>query len=337
MDREEKYLVISIDTEVDWFDKKTNLLTNVVPSMKLSSEIASRYGFHLTHFCTYEVLNDPECQQEIQRQIAAGPCEIASHLHVWSTPPFQNPNQHQVDEHWIDGFQSELPDDLLTAKLKSLHNKIHEVTGRFPTSHRAGRWAIDHRTMDFLEDNGYAVDSSMTHGVSQTQMKGVSEFIKENDGTCPKTPYYPSRSRLSKPGRSNSYRVLQVPVPLLRKAHPAVKFNYPGKSWFIERRRVQKRALPTALSFRPNYLMKNDDYKSLITSLFKDNQLNVFTMMYHSSELIEGQSPSSKTADRTKQTIARLEMTLELAAKMGIKPLLLSDTPKILGAKQWKR
>lgn len=334
MDRDEKYLVISIDTEVDWFDKKSNLLTNVVPSMQLSSELASKYGFYLTHFCTYEVLNDPSCQAEIQRQLAAGPCEIASHLHVWSTPPFQNPNQFNVDEHWIDGFQSELPSDLLVGKLNSMHQKIKEVTGKFPTSHRAGRWAIDHRTMEFLEANGYLVDSSMTHGVSQTHMKGVSEHIKENNGKCPKTPYYPSRSKLSKPGSSNSYSVLQVPVPLLRKPHLGVKLNYPGKSWFIERRRSQKRALPTALSFRPNYAMKNDEYSSLIKSLFEDKQLKIFTMMYHSSELIEGQSPSSKTLDRTAQTIRRLEMTLETAAKMGIKPLLLSDAPKALGMKQ---
>ena len=209
-----KYFVITIDTESDWYNQKENRLNNI-DSIHDFQKICSRYNILPTYLITYEIMKDKNAVDVLKKYHSKDLCEIGSHLHIWSTPPFENKDSFNIDINWFHGFQSELPQNLLYDKLENLSKKIFNTFGKYPTSHRAGRWGVDLRTIKWLEDNKYLVDSSICSRKTWRFSKGVNEFINYDSFKVKDKPYYPSINNILYQGNEN-YNILEVPVSNLK-------------------------------------------------------------------------------------------------------------------------
>ena len=318
-----KKIIISVDTEADWFDQKTNAVSNINSLYHLQDE-CDRFNIALTYLITYEVASTESSLKILDEFNKDSKCEIGSHLHVWSTPPFQNPNKHNVDVDWYHGFQSELPDNLLDQKLSSLHNVILKNLGVRAQSHRAGRWGVDIRTLSWLEKNNYLVDSSISSRKFWFYSKGVKEYIKINALTSPNNPYYPSRDDIAKEGKGkNAFRILEVPVTGI-----PLRFlsNTQNKGLILFSVIINKLGNYNIgnISFRPSYDIGLKKFEHLIRKLF-ESDIQIYNFMLHSNELAVGKSPYSKTENSRNQLLKRIQLVFRLADEYGINGIKLSD------------
>ena len=144
-----KHVIISVDVEPDWFDIEKGGLSSL-RGLNFLQDAAIKHGMPLTYLVTYECAVREEAVKAIRNFMDSGMCEVGHHLHVWSTPPLDNPNPYGVDTQWIHAVQSELSDAVFDNKMKTLHDAIKVNYGTAPRSHRAGRWGQPERPIDGL-------------------------------------------------------------------------------------------------------------------------------------------------------------------------------------------
>ena len=154
--------VVTVDTEADdaWNSPELVKLSNMKQIPRFQ-ELCESHGIIPTYLVTYECATRDEAIRVLEPLANNARAEIGHHLHVWTAPPFQSPSPADVDRCWLHAFQFELPPSLFEDKAESLRAKIEEVYGQSPTSHRAGRWGIDQRSIDWLCKSGFTVDSSV--------------------------------------------------------------------------------------------------------------------------------------------------------------------------------
>jgi len=317
----DKVLMITIDTEADWFSQDTNGLTNL-ENLKNLTELFDRYGFIPTYLITYEVAMSGNYADYLKGLQDDGRCEIGTHFHVWSVPPFNENNGHGVDMELMGGIQSELTDEEFYPKFKTLHDTITERFGRAPTSHRAGRWGIDNRSIKWMAENGYVVDSSICPLVDWTNEKGAREKIKINSYNAPNSPYYPSKNDITVEN-GEVYNIVEMPVTGIKEnafiGDYSTKFGKKINNLF---RNMGLRAHQT-MQFRPSYYMPPATYEKITRNLYAQD-LRYYNMMFHSSEACLGTAPHSKTEKRYTNLMKRLEVSLKTAKEAGLKGMTLT-------------
>lgn len=313
---EDRYLSVTIDTESDWLDKAANTLENL-KSLETLTKLFDRYGIIPTYLITYEVAVHKEYAAMLKQLQNSGLCEIGTHLHVWSTPPFANDNGNGVDEGLIDGIQSELSDEEFYSKMETLHRTVTEVFGKAPTSHRAGRWAIDMRTIKWLSDNGYICDTSVCPRTDWTGAKGVRENIKTNTFNAPETPYLPNVSDLTK-AEGDRVNLAEMPVTFIKASSVFGSYSTKLSKNINGLFRNMGARVHKEMLLRPSYYMPANTFAKVCRHLFSDGQ-RFYTMMFHSSECWPGTSPQSKTDKRHKMLMHRLEAGLKEAQEAGLK------------------
>lgn len=153
--------VVTVDTEADaaWWRPDELKLDNLTQLPRFQ-DLCDRFDVVPTYLLTYECAHRDEALEVLAPLAAAGRCEIGHHLHVWSCPPFSS-RDGDVDRDWILAHQFLLPDDLFFAKAERLRREIERNFGRSPTAHRAGRWGIDQRTVDWLVEAAFVTDTSL--------------------------------------------------------------------------------------------------------------------------------------------------------------------------------
>jgi hypothetical protein len=320
-----KYLIISVDVEADWFSKELNSLTSMQGLLFLQ-EAAVKFGMPLTYLVTYECATREEAVRVIKASLDAGFCEIGNHLHVWSTPPFESVNEHGVDIKWIDAVQPELSDDIFAQKMHSVHDAIVKNYGIVPTSHRAGRWAIDRRTISWLEQNHYLVDTSVCPYMTYMR-RGAGEIMVQERFSFRRGPYYPDREEVTRPSQDDHHRfqVLEVPVTGIR-GDLLKTLDFPG----IDRLRMLFSLFgyngTRDIAFRPSYDLTLSVFKRITRNIFLNDTF--IHLMLHSSELTLGTSPYSLTDSDLTQIRKKIMYVLKTAKEYGIKGLRLSEVPR---------
>ncbi len=321
-----KFIVITVDVESDWFDNKTNNITSI-QGLHFLQEICDKYNTIPTYLVTYEMATREEAIKIIKEYLDKGKCEIGHHMHIWSTPPFEDGNVYGVDEKWVGGIQSEISDSVFREKMESLHLAIEKNYGVTPTCHRAGRWGIDKRTLLWLEENNYIVDSSVTSYVSWIRTKGIQEYIKTDTRFVPNFPYYPDCRDITQKATNedNRINVLEVPVTGF-KGDFLSNFNIRGMNqlrsilYKIGYKGVGR------ISFRPSSNLPASVFQKLVYNLFQSN-LSIFNFMFHSTELTLGTSPYSMSEDLLRQLKERIIFVLKVARDFGFKGITLSEVP----------
>ena len=155
-------LAVTIDTEADGqWDHGAPLTTRNVGFWAPFQDLCERYGVVPTYVITTEIAQDDRACDLLSEWSRRGACEVGSHLHPWTTPPFVDRPGLRFNDN-VHAFPSQLPGDLLGEKLAALTEQIGAVFGERPTSYRAGRFGFDDRSAAFLAQAGYLVDSSVS-------------------------------------------------------------------------------------------------------------------------------------------------------------------------------
>ncbi len=323
--------LITIDTEADnqWsrparFNREN---TRFLPRFQ---HLCDRFGFKPTYLCTYEMATDPLFRDTIAPYQASGRAEIGAHLHPWSNPPL-GPGEGEGALHLA--FPHELPLDVFEAKMRMLTDAITRAFGRAPTSYRAGRYGFHEPHIDVLLRLGYEVDCSVTPYTSHRDAPGSvggaggMDFRKARPGA-----YRLSRDDCTRAGDS---ALLEVPVTILFPRWPASRspavqqwcVNHPGT--------IGMRAM-VKLGFGPQWFRPTRRTRTRqLLAIYREARrlgLPCAEMMFHSSELMPGGSPTFPDAASIEELYETFSGLFAALAGEGARGLTLTEFARLCPA-----
>lgn len=292
-----KKLIITMDTEGDnlwaWKPGKEITTENTVFLARFQT-LCEKYGFKPTWLTNYEMICDPRYVRLITDVVGRNAGELGMHLHAWNNPPdFSLPIVSGGAPYLV-----EYPSEIMEAKIAALHQAIIARTGIVPTSHRAGRWAMNQTYFELLQKYGYDADCSVTPGINWASSLGqTAGAIGADYSNSSTTPFFVGNSS-----------VLEVPVTVL-KSHKC--FADGGFKDFLKN-------CYHALSGQLLWLRPNG--RNLKQMLYVANQVSkssapYLMFMLHSSELMPGGSPTFRTEQDIDQLYGDLEFLFAYLAQ----------------------
>jgi hypothetical protein len=327
---ERPLLVVTVDTEADdaWGRPDRISLRNLAELPRFQA-LCERHGAVPTYLATYECATRDEAVAVLAPLARAERCEIGHHLHVWTTPPFARERPAGIDADWLPAYQSELPQGLLRDKADCLHEAIRDAFGRAPTAHRAGRWGVDQRTIDWLTQRGYLVDTSVT---PLTNWRG-SRGRDQGGPSFARYPIGPYFWPASADGEHAERGVIEIPVSVCWRGGARAAAVYgrlvdaSGAGTDLARRAFGRLVGPGLLRPNPSYPL--EFFRRAIAQA-ASRPVPVVNLMLHSSELAYGCSPSTRTHADLNRVWERLELVLRLAREQGFRGIGLTDAARAL-------
>lgn len=298
--------LITVDAEGDngWSRPRTATTRNAryVPRFQ---EVCDRYGLKPTYLTNYEMAGDPFFVEFARDAVSRGTAEVGMHLHAWNTPPL-DVTLTESDYRHVP-FLVEYPPDVMRRKVQHMTRVIEDTFGQRPTSHRAGRWAIDPEYVKILIDEGYGVDCSVTPHVNWRPHQGAHAEGPDYR-RFPAGPYFMDPDRIDRPGESP---LLQVPLTVQTRA-AVVSDRIPTVlQRFRYSRAVVSRVLPTT-PLRPRGRNRRRMVEMVREAV--DRGSTHVEFMIHSSELMPGASPTFPTNESIEALYEDLDAIFESAA-----------------------
>ena len=305
--------IVTVDTESDdaWYKPEVIKLENMKEIPRFQ-DLCVKYDIIPTYLLSYECATREEAVSILKPISDSQKCEIGHHLHSWSTPPFQRKNNNgDVDLEWIHAYQSELPDSLFEEKAENLKEKIKQNYGIYPTSHRAGRFGIDQRSIDWLIKNKFVVDTTVVPLKDYSLYKGKKNGGPDFDNKSMK-PY------LWKGSHGNS--LLEIPVSVY---YPS---NFFKKSFFrketLGKKIGNKFKIGRLLSLNPEF---SEDFNEIMIKSEIRNKKLIINLFLHSSELALNCSPFSNNIENYKKVWLILEKTFKFIKMNNMRSLTLTQ------------
>jgi hypothetical protein len=154
------HLIVVVDTEeeFDWGAPPDRAATSVraMRHVGRAQAICDEFGIRPTYVIDYPVASQPEGRASLREIADSGRAAIGAHLHPWVSPPHDEPLSR------ANTFPGNLDRDLEAAKLDRLAAEIERGFGRRPTIYKAGRYGLGPNTAAILEEQGFAVDLSVS-------------------------------------------------------------------------------------------------------------------------------------------------------------------------------
>ncbi len=318
-----KTLLISIDTEADWYSNNIFTYNNIKELYHLN-DLFSFYNTFSTYLVTYDVADNEKCCKIISEIIKNNNSEIGCHSHSWTTPPFVKPNLNKNDSSDSNELMLELDDVSLKKKLYNLHKIILKNFNVEAKSHRAGRWGIDARTLQWLEDNKYLCDSSIVPIVNP--FKTIPKFydLGKERSKAPNFPYFPSKDNLLKNSSNNVFKILEIPLTGIYGSKLLSNYYFRGKTYIKKIFGYLHIKNYTNMSFRPSISVDLPTYEKITRNLF-ENGPDTINFMFHSNELKVGCSPYSDTDEKTKSIWDKIKLVLKLSKEYNVKSMTLAQ------------
>lgn len=320
--------VMTIDTEADdaWRKPDQVGLQNMVAIPRFQS-LCDQYGIVPTYLLAYECASREEAISVLKPINDDGRCELGHHLHSWTSAPFQD-EKNGIDMPWMHAYQFELSDTLFNEKALCLKETIEANYGVTPTSHRAGRWGIDQRTIDWLISNNFIADSSVIPRFNMKYAIGKNA-VGPNFYTLPRSPYSWASSVGSK-------TLIEIPMttslpnnPVSFLADRYLKAGLPigGRLERLYQNRLAGKML------RPNPRFSD---KLLLESISQSvkNGPNIINMMIHSSELFPDCSPYTRTKEDHDKVWHKIELIFSHIQQQKIPCMSLTDAARTYSTKQ---
>jgi len=315
--------ILTIDTEADnqWDHGRELTVENIrfVPEFQ---KLCEKHGIRPTYLVTSEVCEDEFARKTFTEYLDRGTAEIGAHLHSWTTPPFtdQDGLRYNDPDH---AFASELPEEILNAKVLNLTNQITEAFGKRPLSFRSGRFGFNDCVAKSLISNSYLVDSSVTPFSTWVAHPG----IQGNNGGPDFTDKLPFPYRIT----HEKGDLVEIPLCILPTSFPLNLNHSLAKSYFTK---VDNNIFLKVLRklfyinqpawLRPFDWMNLQEYKSLIKEAFRI-ELPFMVMMFHSSELMPGCSRYRPTEDSVKKLFTEMEGLFLMLKEQEIRSVTLSE------------
>lgn len=267
--------LITIDTEGDYlWSKPREITTENARHLPRFQALCERTGFAPTYLTNWEMATSPVFQELGKAWLAKGTAEIGMHLHAWNSPPVVALTD---DDHAHQPYLVEFGARLIDEKVKVMTDKLGEVFGARPVSHRAGRWAMDERYARALLKHGYEIDCSVTPHVSWRGMKGDPRALGGADYTrAPERPYELLPGLLEAPMTIKR----RLALPRAIEEHEVVK-KLSARLTNVRWLRPRGGNLREMIALLDDVIAKGDEY-----AMF----------MIHSSELMAGCSPTFPNA-----------------------------------------
>ena len=271
-------ILVGIDTEADdqWSARgRQEMGVRNAERLPALQALFDEFGVRPTYVVTWEMATRPESAPVLRDLARSGRCEIGTHLHPWSSPPFR------PEDLAAHTYPHNLPADLLDRQLRELTEVIEQELGVRPTTYRAGRNGFDGRTLPILERLGYTVDTSVDPLFNERR-KGGMIF----DG-APLEPYHPDYADVRRKGASS---ILEVPItsataPALPKAIEKAYARLPPIPW----RGALKRLGLRPVWLRPSYTALPE--MIAFADRLRRARVPCFNLIFHSSEVLPGGSP----------------------------------------------
>lgn len=303
--------VVTVDTEADnaW-SNPTEIKLDNMKAIPQFQDLCEKYNVIPTYLITYECATRDEAIKVLKPILDRGKCEIGHHLHVWSTPPFQNDNGKGVDLDWIHAYQSELPDSLFSEKAEVLKKAIEENYGVSPKSHRAGRWGVDKRTINWLMDNDFKVDTSILPLTNFNKMPGKNK-------TGPNFFFESFDSIVLKNGNK---KIIEIPVTV--NSSPELFINtikFATYANLLSERNAYKllRKFGGGTKLTPSLDFSTESYLKTIkneASLGRE----VINFSLHSSEVSLGHSPITSTKEGYEYYLSVLKNSFRVVNEINL-------------------
>jgi hypothetical protein len=298
-------IVVGIDTEADdqWsLEGRRRLGVRNALRLPDLQALFEEFAVPPTYLVTHEMATREESAPILRDLGRGGRCEIGTHLHPWSSPPFR---PQDLEAHT---YPNRLPRELLDRQITELTSTIENNLGVRPTTYRAGRNGFDGATLPILERLGYTVDTSVDPLFNERR-KGGPTFAG-----APLRPYHPDYEDVRRPGASP---VLEVPItagtdPSLPKALERLYAGLPT----IPYRGALKRLGMKAVWLRPSYSSLPD--MLAFASRLAARQAACYAIVFHSSEVMPGGSPYTPDAVSVARFLDDLRRLLEhLTERLG--------------------
>ncbi|CAM3646798.1 polysaccharide deacetylase family protein [Xenorhabdus thuongxuanensis] len=288
--------IITIDTEGDdLWQNSGQISTKNTRYLPRFQNLCERFGFKPVWLTNYEMAMDDNYIEFAKDVIARNTGEIGMHLHAWNSPPIVPLTD---DDMHYKPYLIEYPKDQIKEKVDLMTNLLEDKLQTKMLSHRAGRWAFNEYYAQLLVEYGYQVDCSVTPKVNWSFTKGDPNG---NGGTdysrFPEHAYFMDLQDISKEGDSS---LLQVPMSIQYK-HPVV-MNFIKQKY--DRLRGKQRS-PSVNWLRPKG--KNLAQMKTVVQKTLASGNDYVEFMLHSSEFMQGGSPTFQNEEQIEQLYQDLE------------------------------
>jgi hypothetical protein len=300
--------VVSLDAEeegsfsgryaADCTTQNVSLLPRLAP---LTREL----GFPLSLLCTHAVFTSPDARVTLARMRDSLDAEIGAHLHHWSTPPLGSATSPPIPT-------DQLEPDLLRARLRSLLRAGQDFQGEPLQTFRMGRWDLKASVRSLLTAEGLRVDSSVCP--LRVFQNGPDHFL------APTEPYWTQDG------------LLEVPITQVA-LHPWL----PPALYSIARALPEQRGQRLLDGFRcwgalsANPVWHSATVMRLATRWHVARGGKVLCLFWHSSEMMPGASPHTKTQEDADALLTRiydfLRWLKETYAAKGVTLASLAQEP----------
>lgn len=303
-------MVITIDTEEDnWRPFSSQPTTRNAQAIPALQELFEKYNATPTYLLTYDMANDDGLIDFLTGCQAQNHCEIGAHCHPWNTPP------HAEVPHLRNSMLTNLPADLVDAKLTSLHELLVERTGRSPVTFRSGRWGYGEQVAKTLFRLGYKAETSVTAHTDWTEsfgpdysQIGPKPYLFNPDGIYEPNP----KGKMAQIPATTGY--LQSRFERCARIEKWVREG-PGRHLrllgiFDRLGLLNKVALSPEIS----------DLKSMIklTRVMKHQGYRCLNLFFHSPTLVPGLTPFVRNHRDKTAFLLRIEGVLRFASEYGI-------------------
>jgi len=318
---------ITVDTEADdaWEARDSIGMRNLSAIPRFQA-LCEEFEIMPTYLLTYECAVRQEALAVLKSIADQHSCEIGFHLHSWTTPPFERESPEGFDAAWMQAYQFELPESLFREKSACLLEAIENAYGIRPTAHRAGRWGIDQRSVDWLIEKKFLIDTSVVPmwdlSAKMGKRMGGPSFLAARH-----SPYFWLHSQA---GNNLSRSLLEIPLTvyaprsiILAAMAGYIRRNMAGKR-VVER--IYRRFIGGngQLRLHPKYSL-NTLLKIIQSQL--SGYPTIINMMIHSSELMVGQSPFSRTPQACEALWEKLRWTFAFIRDLRISSAGISASP----------
>ncbi len=301
------FFLISIDTEGDnsWAAPREITTRNAAFLPRFQS-LCEAHSLRPTYLTNYEMVCSPEFQEFGRDVLKRGTAEIGMHLHAWNAPPIHPLTQ---DDYRYQPYLIEYPDGVIQAKVAFQTRLLEDTFEVKVTSHRAGRWSMNERYAQYLVEQGYLVDCSVTPHVTWRPVPGDPAGKGGTDfSSYPEEAYRVDLSDMSRRGDSP---LLEVPMTIMAE---------PGATRRIGARltggslpsRIWNRLFPPRQWLQPNGRNLPQMLRILDRALRERRRYVQFTL--HSSEFMPGGSPTFQTTQSIENLYRDLEQLFSRAA-----------------------
>lgn len=278
-------LFVTLDAEGDnGWGRPRNITTENAKGVDRFQSLCEGYNVKPIYLTSYEMASDPVFVSALKQKNLDGKCEVAMHMHSWSTPPLYNLTGDDLKNL---PFITEFPHEIIKKKVKAMTQLLKDNFDLDPVSHRAGRWVVNKDYLNILVENGYKVDCSVTPlydwscSIGDPKQNGGADY-----SNCPSKPY----EIVGKSGK-----ILEIPMTTMNNPlynNPLVNF---GLLFFSKSSRVYNGVNSRqTVMLRPN--LRNKSFlMSMIKKLSMMQDIEHVEFMIHTSEVYKGTCPHCNT------------------------------------------